>query len=76
MIFGDVSLADLLKIVPNRYRLVQAVAKRARQLNEGATPLVECGTENPLTIAMHEIAEGKILVDAAGEPHEEGEAEE
>ena len=63
MVAGDVKMADLLKLVPNRYKLVQAVAKRARQLSEGATALVECESANPLTIAIHEIASGVIDVE-------------
>ena len=37
----DVNLTDLNKKYPNRFLLAVAVAKRARQLKEGATPLVE-----------------------------------
>ncbi len=69
-------MADLLHLVPNRYKLVQAVAKRARQLNDGATALVECESANPLSIAIQEIASGAIhLEDAPVEP-EEGEVPE
>lgn len=71
---SDVKMADLLKLVPNRYKLVQAVAKRARQLNDGATALVECESSNPLTIAIHEIATGAIVLDDRASEPESSEA--
>jgi DNA-directed RNA polymerase subunit omega len=63
---------DLLKNVDSRYALVIVAAKRARQINnyhhqlgEGTfddfpPPLVESRSKNYLTIALEEIAEGKI----------------
>jgi DNA-directed RNA polymerase subunit omega len=62
----------LLKRVESRYALVIAAAKRARQINnyhhqlgEGTfddfpPPLVESRSKNYLTIALEEIAQGKI----------------
>ncbi|MDH7569422.1 MAG: DNA-directed RNA polymerase subunit omega [Armatimonadota bacterium] len=44
----------------NTYELVVLAAKRARQLKEGALPLIEPPSDNPLTIALAEIAAGKI----------------
>ena len=74
---SEVSMADLLQLVPNRYKLVQVVATRARQLNDGATALVECDSANPLTIAIQEIASGAIrLDDTVEEPEEEESPEE
>ena len=73
----EVTMADLLELVPNRFKLVQAVAKRARQLSEGATALVECDSSNPLTIAIHEIASGAISVaDGIATPAEGEEGQE
>lgn len=62
----------LLEHVDSRYALVIAAAKRARQINnyhhqlgEGTfdelpPPLVESRSKNYLTIALEEIAAGKI----------------
>ena len=61
----------LLSYVDSRYALVIVVAKRARQINnyhhqlgEGTfdelPPLVESRSKNYLTMALEEIAEGKI----------------
>ena len=48
--------------MPSRYSLVIAVAKRAKQLKEGAPKLVESRSKNPITIALEEIAQGKVEV--------------
>ena len=46
--------------VENKYALVIVAAKRARQLKEGALPMVEVDSANPVTVALEEIAAGKI----------------
>lgn len=62
------SIEDLSDNVGGRYPLVVAAAKRARQLKEGAVPLVNINSNNDLTIALAEIAAGKVVVKAPGEP--------
>ena len=66
------SLEKSLDNVSNRYMLVVLAAKRARQLNtyhhqlgEGnidtfAPPMVESRSKNYLTMALEEIAQGKL----------------
>jgi DNA-directed RNA polymerase omega subunit len=54
-------LGKALKRAQNRYLLVNILAKRVRQLKDGAKPLVEA--DNDLSVeevALLEIAEGKI----------------
>ena len=51
---------ELLEKVDSRYALVIVAAKRARQLKEGALPMVEVDSGNPVTVALEEIAAGKI----------------
>ncbi|HIP61863.1 MAG TPA: DNA-directed RNA polymerase subunit omega [Sulfurovum sp.] len=48
----------------DRYLLAKAVGKRADQLSRGAAPLVDMDVKKCMAtdIAIHEIAEGKILV--------------
>ena len=46
--------------VPNRYMLVNVVARRARQLAEEAEMNGEHLTEKPVTLAIHEVADGKL----------------
>lgn len=48
--------------VDSKYSLVIAVAQRAKQLKEGARKLVETKSTNPITIALEEIAAGRIRV--------------
>ena len=69
---------DLLEEVPSKYALVIIAAKRARQINsyhhqlgEGqydtfAPPLVESRSKNYLTMALEEVAQGKIAWEAKG----------
>lgn len=56
------TVTDLLKIVDNRYMLIIATAKRARQIAAGSTPLVKVDEKSPVTIAANEIAEGKVKI--------------
>ena len=43
-----------------RFVLANLAAKRAKQIKEGAPPLVKVDSNHPLTIALSEIAAGKI----------------
>jgi len=54
------SLEELLAQVDNKYALVIITSKRARQVKEGMLPLVDIDSTNPVTIALEEIATGKI----------------
>ena len=51
--------------VPNRYLLVNVVARRARQIAQQAEDAGEKLVEKPVTMAIQEVADGKISVDAA-----------
>ncbi len=53
-------VADLLKNVDSRYLLVNVVAQRARQIAEDAERNHEELTEKPVTLAIWEVADGKI----------------
>ena len=53
-------LETLLDKVDNKYALVISVAKRARQLKEGQLPMVDIPSTNPVTVALEEIAAGKV----------------
>ena len=53
-------VADMLKNVDSRYLLVNVVANRARQIAEEADNLQEELTEKPVTLAIREVAEGKL----------------
>ena len=53
-------VADLLKNVDSRYLLVNVVAQRARQIAAEAEEYQEELTEKPVTLAIREVAEGKL----------------
>lgn len=57
-----------------KYVLSNLAAKRAKQLREGAPPLVNIESNHPLTIALAEIAAGKIkpVLPSALEPTDLG----
>ena len=53
-------VADLLKNVQSRYLLVNVVAQRARQIAVEAEAMQEELTEKPVTLAIREVADGKL----------------
>ncbi|HOQ67367.1 MAG TPA: DNA-directed RNA polymerase subunit omega [Candidatus Atribacteria bacterium] len=55
------SIDELVEMVGNVYILANVVAKRIRQLNDGAVPLVELKeAHSPLFVALEELSAGKI----------------
>ena len=59
------AMNQLTTNVPNRYLLVNVVARRARQIAQAAEDAGEKLEEKPVTLAIQEVADGKISVDAA-----------
>lgn len=53
-------VADLLKDVESRYLLVNVVAHRARQIAAEAEEFGEELTDKPVTLAIREVADGKL----------------
>ena len=53
-------VADLLKNVDSRYLLVNVVAHRARQIAVEAAAFEEDLPEKPVTLAIQEVADGKL----------------
>lgn len=56
------TVTELLKRANNRYELVIATSRRARQIAMGDTPLTKVKEELPVTLAANEIAEGKVTI--------------
>jgi len=55
--------ADIIEErVGSRYSLVVLAAKRAKQIKEGAPVLIDTASTNPLTVALEEIAAGKVTI--------------
>ncbi len=55
-----ITVEDCLDNVDNRFELVLTATKRARQIANGAEPLVEEDNDKPTVIALREIAEKLI----------------
>lgn len=55
-----ITVDDCLDRIPNRFQMTLAATYRARQLANGATPMVEEDKDKPTVIALREIAEGKV----------------
>ena len=64
------TISDTLPYVDSRYELGMLASQRVRDLNGGATPVVENpdGRDNPTVVALREIASGKL--DVANVRHE------
>jgi len=54
-------LEVLREKVDSRYSLVVIAAKRARQLLEGAPRLVDIDSTKPVTVALQELAQEKLV---------------
>ncbi len=55
------TLSSLLEKVDSKYTLVVAVSKRARQLVDGQPRLTKVDSNKPVTIAINEINDNKII---------------
>ena len=55
-----VTVEDCLDNVDNRFQLVLAATKRARQLANGVQPLLPWENDKPTIVALREIAEGLV----------------
>jgi DNA-directed RNA polymerase subunit omega len=58
------------------YRFIIAAAKRARQLQGGARPLISTTSRKPTKIAMEEVRRGEIDVEIMPDPELQKAAEE
>ncbi len=56
-----ITIEDCLKRVPNRFLLVNMVAKRVRQIREGSEYLVSSPKNEDIVVSLREIAAGKIV---------------
>jgi DNA-directed RNA polymerase subunit omega len=54
-----ITIDDALKLIPNRFELTLAATYRARQLANGATPMLDPNKDKPTVLALREIAAGK-----------------
>jgi DNA-directed RNA polymerase subunit omega len=59
-----VTVEDCVEKVPNRFELVMLAAQRARNISRGEAPAVERDNDKNPVVALREIAEGKIALEA------------
>lgn len=57
------TINELLKETGSRFNLVIVASKRARQIANGGEVLTKTKGESTVTIAAHEIAEGRVKVE-------------
>lgn len=53
-----VTVQDCLPAIGNRFDLVLVASRRARQIAQGAAPLVDVENDKPTVVALREIAAG------------------
>jgi len=58
-----ITVEDCLSLIPNRFVLVQMVAKRVRQIREGSEYLVNSPKNEDVVVSLREIAAGKVIID-------------
>jgi DNA-directed RNA polymerase subunit omega len=54
-----ITVDDCLKMIPNRFEMSLAATYRARQLANGAQPMMDASRDKPTVIALRELAAGK-----------------
>lgn len=57
-----ITVEDCLRKVPNRFMLVNMVAKRVRQIREGSEYLVSSPKNEDIVVALREVAAEKIVI--------------
>ena len=65
------TVVELLEKAENRYSLVIATAKRARQISNGSKPMTGKDDVSPVTLAADEIEEDKVKIYNESEWNEE-----
>ncbi|TNF90604.1 MAG: DNA-directed RNA polymerase subunit omega [Gammaproteobacteria bacterium] len=70
-----ITVEDCLEHVENRFDLVLLAARRARQIAQGADPLVPPENDKPTVLALREIAENLITSSSMDEMEAQAEIE-
>jgi DNA-directed RNA polymerase subunit omega len=70
-----ITVEDCLEHVENRFDLVLLAARRARQISQGADPLVPPENDKPTVLALREIAENLINASSMDEMEAQAEIE-
>lgn len=55
-----ITVDDCMKVIPNRFDMSLAATYRARQLANGAQPMIDATRDKSTVIALRELAAGKF----------------
>ena len=55
-----ITIEDCLRKVDNRFKLVNTVARRVRQIREGSDYLVSSPKNEDIVVSLREVAAGKV----------------
>jgi DNA-directed RNA polymerase subunit omega len=55
-----ITIEDCLRKVDNRFKLVNIVARRVRQIREGSDYLVSSPKNEDIVVSLREVAAGKV----------------
>lgn len=69
-----ITVEDCAANISNMFQLVLVAAKRARQLANGAEPMVDWENDKPTVVALREVAEGYVtesILDEREQPVED-----
>ena len=58
---AQVAVEELLKRTGSIYKLVILAARRAKELSEGAPPLIKTSTHKVTSIVLEEIEQGRVI---------------
>ncbi len=61
-----VTVEDCIEQVENRFALARLAGARARQLMNGAKPVVNGFKDKPTVLALREVATGRVTFDRVG----------
>jgi DNA-directed RNA polymerase subunit omega len=51
-----ITVDDCLRVIPNRFEMSLAATYRARQITNGAQPMIDSSRDKPTVIALRELA--------------------
>lgn len=63
-----ITVDDCLKQIPNRFEMSLAATYRARQITNGAQPMLDANRDKPTVIALRELASGSYGAEILNKP--------
>ena len=60
-----ITIEDCLRKIPNRFEIIKAASRRARQIMDGSEPFVSEDNDKATVLALREIADGSVGLNGA-----------